>query len=706
MKKIELLAPAGNMESLIAAINAGADAVYLSGKKYGARAFAANFSSEELIEAVKYAHLYDVKIYVTINTLIYENEMDDFINYVEFLYSINVDAVIMQDLGAMDLVRQKFPNLEIHASTQMNIHSLESVKLLEKLNIKRAVLSRELSIDDINHIKNNSNIELEIFVQGALCVSFSGQCLMSSLIGGRSGNRGTCAQCCRMKYDLVKNFKTIDRGYLLSTKDLCALNNIDKLIDIGVDSLKIEGRMKRKEYIYFAVSLYRKAIDSYYNTGKIDITSKDIYNLKKIFNRKFTKGFLFNENNNNFINKERPNHQGVEIGKVINIKNNSFLLKLSDNLNINDGIRIINDDIGFTVTEMFIDSKRVKSAKKGDIVKINYKINSLSKVVKTTDYMQLKEIQEKIKIDRKLPLDIIVNAKYNKKLEIIAKYKEYSVSLSSDYIIEKSTKVATNINDIKNKIDRLNDTVYYLNNIIVNIDDNIFIPVSVINNLRRDIIELLNKKRLERNKIIYGEYNTSVKDYPYKKDVCILVDTDDIDNLKDKYDEIYNFKNTNDTTLKLNRIIINHDDIEKRVLVSELGSINKYKSVVTDTYLNVVNSYTVAFLHSLNVDKITLSYELDFNQIKDIIDSYHKRYNKHPNLEVIVSGYEEAMVCKYKLYGDYLKDRFNNLFKIKIRDDYMYIYNYKKRNLQDDYYKIGVNSIRYNRELDYEDNVI
>ena len=242
MKKIELLAPAGNMESLIAAINAGADAVYLSGKKYGARAFAANFSSEELIEAVKYAHLYDVKIYVTINTLIYENEMDDFINYVEFLYSINVDAVIMQDLGAMDLVRQKFPNLEIHASTQMNIHSLESVKLLEKLNIKRAVLSRELSIDDINHIKNNSNIELEIFVQGALCVSFSGQCLMSSLIGGRSGNRGTCAQCCRMKYDLVKNSKTIDRGYLLSTKDLCALNNIDKLIDIGVDSLKIEGR--------------------------------------------------------------------------------------------------------------------------------------------------------------------------------------------------------------------------------------------------------------------------------------------------------------------------------------------------------------------------------------------------------------------------------------------------------------------------------
>ena len=696
MKKIELLAPAGNMESLIAAINAGADAVYLSGKKYGARAYAANFSDEQLIEAINYAHLYDVKVYVTVNTLIYEHEMDDFIKYIEFLHTNNVDAIIIQDLGAMDLVRKLFPNLEIHASTQMNIHSLESVKLLEKLNIKRAVLSRELSIDEIDNIKKNSNIELEIFVQGALCVSFSGQCLMSSLIGGRSGNRGTCSQCCRMKYDLISNNDTIDSGYLLSTKDLCTLNNIDKLINIGINSLKIEGRMKRKEYVYLAVSLYRKAIDSYINTGKIDITDEDIYELKKIFNRNFTKGFIFNENNNNFINKIRPNHQGVQIGNVIKIKNNYFYLKLSHDLNLQDGIRIVDDDIGFTVTEIFINDIKVKSAHSGDIVKIKKRINSLSKVVKTTDYVQLKEIENKIKINKKLPLDIIVNAKLDNKLEMIAKYNDYIVNLSSDYIIDKAINNSTSASDIKNKIDRLNDTVYYLNNIDINIDDNIFIPVSIINNLRRDVVDKLNCERLKRKKITKGFYSIELKDYKVVRKKSILIDSNIIPK---NYDEVYNFKDIDNTTLKLNRIIIDHKDINKRVLVSELGSINKYKNVVSDFSLNVVNSYTVALLHHLGVDKITLSYELKYEDIKRIIDNYHKRYNKHPNLEVIVSGYEEAMVCKYKLYGDYLKDRFNNLFRIKIRNNYTYIYNYKKRNLKDDYYNIGVNYIRFNKEI-------
>lgn len=700
MKKIELLAPAGNMDSLKAAILAGCDAVYISGKKYGARAFAANFSNEELIEAITYAHLYDVKVYVTVNTLIYESEMDDFLGYIKFLHENSVDAVIMQDLGAMDLVRQTYPNLEIHASTQMNIHSLESAKLLEKLDIKRCVLAREMDIKEIENIKKNSNIELEVFVQGALCICYSGQCLMSSLIGNRSGNRGTCVQCCRMKYDLVKDKKVVnDFKYILSTKDLCTLKNIDKLIDIGVDSIKIEGRMKRSEYVYLAVSLYRKAIDSYTKTGKINISDDDIKNLKKIFNRGFTKGFLFNEDNDNFTNPYRPNHMGVEIGKVINIKNNSFYLKLTDNLNVQDGIRIINDDIGFTVTEMFINDKKVKSAYKGDIVKIKQKINSLGKVLKTTDYKQLEEIKELINIKKRLPLDIKLNAYLNKKLSIQIKYKEKEVRINSDYIVAESRNSKTTKQDIENKINRLNDTVYFLNNLEINMDDNIFIPVGVLNNLRRAAVEKLNFERLKRDKIVTDKYQVCLKDYPKVEGRSILIDSD---NVPVGYDEVYNFIDTPNTTLKLNRIITNHKSLEKRVLVSELGSINKYRNVVTDFSMNVVNSYTVAFLHSLGVDKITLSYELDYNQIKDIVDSYHKRYNKHPNLEVIVSGYEEAMVSKYKLDGDYLKDRFNNLFKIKIRDNYMYIYNYKKRDLKYDFYKIGVNWIRENRELDNE----
>ena len=697
MKRPEILAPAGDMESLKAAISAGADAVYISGKKYGARAFANNFTDEEIKEAITYAHLKDVKIYVTVNTIIYEDEIDDFVNYVGFLYENYVDAIIIQDLGAMDLVRKIYPDLEIHASTQMNIHSLESVKLLQKLGITRAVLSRELNIEKIKNIKENSNIELEIFVQGALCISYSGQCLMSTLIGNRSGNRGTCAQCCRMKYDIIKNDKIINEDkYVLSTKDLCTLNDIGKLIDIGVDSIKIEGRMKRKEYVYLAVSLYKKAIDSYIKTGKVNITEEDIKNLKKIFNREFTKGFLFNEDNDNFTNPKRPNNQGITIGKIIDLKNSYFRLKLTSDLNILDGIRIKDDDIGFKVTKMFLKDKEVKEAKKGDIVKIYQKVNNLSDVVKTTDYRQLKEIDNLININKRLPIDVEVKADLNKPLRVTFKYKNILVTKCSDYIIEKSINSKVDSETIKNKLNKLNDTPYYINNIDIKIDDNIFIPVFVLNDIRRNLIEELNNKRLERKAIRYGEYKIELPDYKQEIKKSILIDSDK--ELKG-YDEVYNFKDTKNTTLKLNRIIERHEEINKRVLVSELGSINKYKDVVTDFGLNVTNSYTVAFLHSLGVNKITLSYELNYNQIKAIIDSYHKRYNKHPNLEVIVSGYPEAMVCKYKIYADYLKDRFDNLFQIKIRNDFMYIYNYKKINLQEDFYKIGVNSIRYNEEL-------
>ena len=700
MKKIELLAPAGNMESLISAIMAGCDAVYISGKKYGARAFANNFSFEEIVEAIKLAHLYDVKVYVTVNTLIYESEMDDFLKYIEFLYRNNVDAVIMQDLGAMDLVRQVYPKLEIHASTQMNIHSLETVKLLEKLNIKRCVLAREMSLSEIKNIKDNSNMELEVFVQGALCISYSGQCLMSSLIGARSGNRGTCAQCCRMKYDLIKDNKIVNKDkYILSTKDLCTLKNIDKLIDIGVDSIKIEGRMKRKEYVYLAVSLYRKAIDSYLNKGFVNITDKDIFELKKIFNRGFTKGFLFGETNNNFTNPKRPNHQGIIIGKVISIKNSSFCLKLSDKLNLQDGIRVVADDIGFIVTEMFINNKKVKSAKKGDIVKIKKKINSLSEVVKTTDYEQLQKINQLINKKRKLPLNVRMKARLNHNLTIALKYKDKEIEIKSDYIVTKAKNSPTTKDSIHDKINRLNDTVYFLNSFNLDSDDNIFIPVGVLNNLRREAVDKLNLERLKRDNIVIGNYHVSLKDYPKVNKKSILIDSYVIPT---NYDEVYDFKNINTTTLKLNRIITDHKDIKKRVLVSDLGSINKYQNVVTDFALNVVNSYTVAFLHSLGVDKITLSYELNYNEIKEIIDNYHKRYHKHPNLEVIVSGYEEAMVCKYMLDGDYLMDRFKNKFKIKIRDNYMYIYNYKKRKMGDDFYNIGINWIRENKELDDE----
>lgn len=230
MKKIELLSPAGSMESLKAAIYAGCDAVYLGGKVFGARNFASNFSNEELIEAIRFAHIYGVKVYVTVNTLIFEHEVSKFLEYIDFLHKNSVDAIIIQDLGMMDLVRQTYPNLEIHASTQMHIHNIEGVKLIKELGIKRAVLARETKLEDIKKIKEETNMDLEIFVHGALCISYSGQCLMSYFLGGRSGNRGTCAQCCRMPYDLNSEDKKINNNkYLLSTKDLNLIQNIGSL---------------------------------------------------------------------------------------------------------------------------------------------------------------------------------------------------------------------------------------------------------------------------------------------------------------------------------------------------------------------------------------------------------------------------------------------------------------------------------------------
>ena len=292
MKKIELLAPAGNMECLKAAIMAGCDAVYLAGYMFGARNFANNFSDEEIIEAIKYSHLYGVKVYVTVNTLIYDDEVEIFIKYIDFLHRNDVDAIIIQDLGMLDLIKQTYPKLEIHASTQMHIHNLDGVNFLENMGVDRVVLARELDIETIRKIKKETNIEIEVFGHGALCISYSGQCLMSSLIGNRSGNRGTCTQCCRKSYDLYDNSgnKLNQNKYLLSTKDLNTLNNIDKFIDSGIDSFKIEGRMKSKEYVYYVVSLYKKAIDSYYDNKHVSINEDEEKTLKTIFNRQFTKG--------------------------------------------------------------------------------------------------------------------------------------------------------------------------------------------------------------------------------------------------------------------------------------------------------------------------------------------------------------------------------------------------------------------------------
>ncbi|MCK9198976.1 MAG: U32 family peptidase, partial [Bacilli bacterium] len=250
MKRIELLSPAGTYEAFLASVQNGADAVYLGGKLFGARAYAANFDNEDLVNIIKYAHAHNVKVYITVNTIVFNKEIEELIKFLDFIYLNDVDAVIVQDLGIINLIKNRYKNLDIIASTQMNIHNIEGAQRLKQLGIKRVVIARETDLQTIRKILDEVDIEVEVFAHGALCVCYSGECLLSSFIGKRSGNRGKCAQPCRLSYTLLcNNEKVSEEKYLLSMKDLCTLDNLDEIIKSGVGALKIEGRMKSSEYV-------------------------------------------------------------------------------------------------------------------------------------------------------------------------------------------------------------------------------------------------------------------------------------------------------------------------------------------------------------------------------------------------------------------------------------------------------------------------
>lgn len=718
MKKAEILAPAGSMESLIAAIEGGCDAVYLAGNLYGARSYATNFSDEELKTAIEYAHLYGVRVYVTVNILIYESEVKNFLKYIEYLQKINVDAVIVQDIGMMDLLKQTYPSLEIHASTQMHIHNLEGVKFAEKIGASRVVLARETPIELIQEIRNQTNLELEVFVHGALCISYSGQCLMSSLIGGRSGNRGTCAQCCRQPYKLFDNDKVLNQEqYVLSAKDLNTLEHIDELLEIGVDSLKIEGRMKRPEYVYLVTKIYREAVDSFYTHGKTIFDKNKIYELKKIFNREFTKGFIFHENNSAFINTFRPNHIGVKLGEVINSTDKKVTIKLSETLHVQDGIRFLMDDedFGLTVLKILKKDRNTDFALSGEIVDIpvTKKIKEGTMVLKTTDSLQLKEIQNLIQEKkRKVAIKGTITIRKNKKIILDLTDDINYIRVEGNHIVEQSKNYPITEDVIKKQISKLGNTVYSLSKLVINCDSDVFVPVKNLNEIRRDAIEQLNEKRIYTLPIIKGKYLRKPENYELYHGRSIMIDTlEEYNKIKNNnYEIIYMSKDIYDIIdderkiLKIPRVLEHHLEYNQRLLVGEVGSVNKYSNVITDFSLNVVNSYSVALLHTLGVKKVTLSYELNKHQIIKLIKAYHERYKVHPNLEVIVAGKVEAMILKYRLLSNYktkgkvtLQDKYKNNFSVVEKDNLTYIYHFKKLKVNDEdaYFDLGINWLRY-----------
>ena len=685
MKEIELLAPVGSFDSLKAAVQNGANAVYLGGKDFSARASANNFDREELKEAVKYAHIRDVRVFVTTNTLIKQNELEDFVEYAKFLYDIDVDAIIMQDIGAAMLIHELLPDFELHASTQMVAHSLEDVQYLESIGFKRVVLARELTVEEIKYICDNTNVDIEIFVHGALCVCYSGGCLMSSMIGNRSGNRGRCAQPCRQKYtmiDISTGEEIHNNGdYLLSTKDLNTIEEIDKIIDTGVLSLKIEGRMKKPEYVATVIKSYRDAIDEYETTKKVNISDETMEDLYTIFNRKFTKGLILGEVGDEVMNSNVPNNQGLYVGKVVdyNKKAKRLKIKLEGTLKKGDGINLGGGTIGRIIKGKDI----AQIGYKGETIELDFigeaKKNQL--VFKTSDTDLIDRAQKTYTQDKEFAKSLIdaeISIKLDSypELRLIDKNKNI-VSVQGDKLVEKALKVALSEEKIETQIKKLGNTPYEIDQLKINLDEGVSMPISLINQMRREAIELLDNARISVKGRMYKDNDIKYSPKIYSRNADnkskIRVKVNNIEALKSilnlDIDMIYyedvstieqamTMANANNKKLIYSapRIVRNREykRLEKseeycrdHVQISALGQVKYYKEnsesvkFDVDYYLNPFNSETINHYKKEGAETVCISQELNLHEIKET--------TQYTDLEIetVAYGYIPMMLSEY-----------------------------------------------------------
>lgn len=633
IKKIELLSPVGDERGLKAAVNSGANGVYFGAKSFNAREYAAeNFDDKAIENAIKFAKLRNVKVYITVNTLVYNDEIDKAILLIKNIYDMGADAIIVQDLGIIDIVRNNL-NIPMHASTQMSCNNTYSVKLLEKLGIERVVLARETSIENIKEIRKNTNIELETFIHGALCVSFSGQCAYSYLHGGRSANRGACAQACRMEYSGGKT------DYPLSTKDLMTIDIIPNLIESGINSFKIEGRAKRSEYVAITTSIYRKAIDFALQNKNIE-TEKYKESLIKIFNRGgFSEGYYYNSKD--IFENYKPNHNGEFIGKITDYKKNKIYIKADKELNVYDGLSFgESGKIGMQISDLYKGNIRVKNGKGNlSFSAVLKNINVGDKVYRTTDKSQMDEANIIIKSDNfknLLNLNCIIDYDKKIKFKINSNYNEkLNLEYISDYLVEEAKNSETKESDIIKALSKTGGTVFKFENI--NIDkkfNNLFIPVKVLNEARRSIINSLEKILIQNRKI---DYDKNIKnifkekiEYPNTNLKVVIIS--DINHKVKDYDKIILFPKIYDTNIKkffgdkkIDGIILPHITFDKDielikniiskdmiVICNNLGQIEALlgKCIIwAGIGMNTINNKTVDFLYKLGVSIVISSIE-------------------------------------------------------------------------------------------------
>ena len=656
MNKIEILAPAGSPEALKTAINHGADAVYLGLQDFNARISADNFTRENIKEYVRYAHTFGTKVYLTVNTLVNDDEMPKLINTVKSAVEAKVDAYLVQDLGIFNVLKNCFTGINLHASTQLGVHNLEGAKVAESLGFTRVVLSREAKLEDIKQIKQNTNLEIEYFVQGALCIAFSGNCYFSGMMQDDSGNRGRCKQYCRMKYTSNQNAENNTEKYLLSARDLCLLKNLQTLIDAGVTSFKIEGRLRREGYVAQAVDSYKNALKTLNNNKMLDI-EEEIFRLKKVFSRGDfnTDAYLNPGVPDEVVNKDVQNHLGISIGKVLKIEPFKNLLKVSikssHELNEGDGLKFL--DKGVQVCSLGVGNVEKQSNNIYVIytkhkLKVGFDVNLiLDNVVETGLVAKI----------RKLPLSVEIEAFSGKKLQCVLFSGEHKTKFISNVLLEEAKNCPTSKDQIVEQFSKLGDTYFDIEKCDVKCD-NIFIPKSVLNNFRREAVEKLVSCIVFENeqRIVAKIDEKTIKNFEklkiaskHKTDINNVVIFDEkqtrflVENKKLFENKILMFsptsfdltniknvlKNFKGQQVGINLpIIANHKDLlvlnkvleDKNlyVLSNNLYGLSYLKNhqVIAGAGMNVFNDYSISFLNKLGIVGEVVSVEQQFDRIE------------------------------------------------------------------------------------------
>ncbi|WDA46038.1 peptidase U32 family protein [Fusobacterium nucleatum] len=610
---MKIVAPAGNMERFYSAISATADEIYLGLKGFGARRNAENFTVEELKKAIDYAHLRGSRIFLTLNTIMTNREIELLYPTLKDLYNYGLDAIIVQDIGYAEYLHKNFPSIEIHGSTQMTVANYYEINYLKELGFKRIVLPRELSFEEIKEIRKNTDIELEVFVSGSLCISFSGNCYMSSFIGGRSGNRGMCAQPCRKEYKTSCG----EKSYFLSPKDqLYGIDEIKKLQEIGVESIKVEGRMKDVSYVYETVSYFRNLING------IDKEK----NTPKLFNRGYSKGYFY-DNDKTIMNRDYSYNIGEKIGEVIG-KN----IRLDEDIVSGDGITFVSKDyknLGGTYIN--------KIAYKNEKLILNSP-DGTKYIFRNYNKRLNDEISKKLKsIDKKLEINFDFIAKLNEKLILKTYLKDkngnriLNLEEISETLTQKAQKRAISEEDIKEKLLEIGDSEFTVKDIKVNIDENIFIPLSELKNLKRNTVEKFREKilsyfrrdldrELKENNQEYFKLEIE-KDEPKDLEVRVIVSNDEQKNFLESLKDEYNIKKIYYRTYDIaKQSKLSQHNLDNK-LASNLYELleNKNSDVMLNWNMNIVNSYTINVLEKIKkLESFIISPEINFSKIREL----------------------------------------------------------------------------------------